>query len=99
MDCINFLTRANGYLSYCSCFCVHTVTYCYILGMNKVCENRTNEAMILGSMGGVAARRSPLATVTSGSTPGLGVICELSLLLILSLALMVFLRVLLASQQ
>jgi hypothetical protein len=32
----------------------------------------------MGSMGGVAARRSPLTTVISGSIPGLGVIRELS---------------------
>jgi hypothetical protein len=36
-------------------------------------------------MGGVAARRSPLTTAILGSIPGLGVTCELSLL-ILSLA-------------
>jgi hypothetical protein len=43
------------------------------------------------SMGGVAARRSPLTTATSGLIPGLGVTYELSLL-ILSLASRVFLR-------
>jgi hypothetical protein len=44
-------------------------------------------------MGGVAAW-APLTTVASGSIPGLGVICELSLLLIISIASRVFLRVL-----
>jgi hypothetical protein len=48
----------------------------------------------MGSMGGVVARCSPLTTVISGSIPGLAVMCELSLLLILSLTSRVFLLVL-----
>jgi hypothetical protein len=49
---------------------------------------------IMGSMGGVAVERPPLTTVTQVSIPGIGVICELSLLLILSLASRVVLQVL-----
>jgi hypothetical protein len=43
---------------------------------------------------GSERERSPLTTVAPGSIPGLSVICELSLLLILSLASRVFLQVL-----
>jgi hypothetical protein len=59
---------------------------CYFMSLNSA-------VLLLVSMGGVAARRSPLTIVISGLIPGLGIICELSLLLILSLTSRVFLRV------
>jgi hypothetical protein len=57
---------------------------------NELQENVASFIMLMGSMGGIAARWTPPATAISGSIHGLCVTCELCLLLILSLASRVF---------
>jgi hypothetical protein len=65
------------------------------LSVNWILSWKKKEEIVALWTGTCAAKHSAQATAISGSIPGLGITCELSLqLLILSLALRVFLRVL-----
>jgi hypothetical protein len=82
--CLGFLSSHTGWLS-CN------------IGNTGMETQQTGPNLLVCDMGDIAVIRSPLTAVTHwvvGSILGLGTSCELSCLLVLSLATRVFLRVL-----
>jgi hypothetical protein len=88
--------RKKAWIDICLYFCINLlkVRWEWKIKLTKsdpTCP-ATNNLPTLGSMGGVAVRALASHHCDPGSITGFGVICELSLLLILSLASRGFLR-------